>query len=131
MFPTQIWIVMKQSTNLELNEPIMEWYECEMLTHSQQQSQAPKTHKKESTVRLTTRITMLWAPQRSHLYRLKDSIEVKCKKHTQQSTNSTKEAETVNLTENVAKDTFKGSLFDCQENVSHYTYYCLNNQCEY
>ena len=29
MFPTQIWIVMKQSTNLELNEPIMEWYECE------------------------------------------------------------------------------------------------------
>ena len=131
MFPTQIWIVMKQSTNLELNEPIMEWYECEMLTHSQQQSQAPKTHKKESTVRLTTRITMLWAPQRSLLYRLKDSIEVKCKKHTQQSTNSTKEAETVNLTENVAKDTFKGSLFDCQENVSHYTYYCLNNQCEY
>ena len=131
MFPTQIWIVMKQSTNLELNEPIMEWYECEMLTHSQQQSQAPKTHKKESTVRLTTRITMLWAPQRSLLYRFKDSIEVKCKKHTQQSTNSTKEAETVNLTENVAKDTFKGSLFDCQENVSHYTYYCLNNQCEY
>ena len=131
MFPTQIWIVMKQSTNLELNEPIMEWYECEMLTHSQQQSQAPKTHKKESTVRLTTRITMLWVPQRSLLYRLKDSIEVKCKKHTQQSTSSTKEAETVNLTENVAKDTFKGSLFDCQENVSHYTYYCLNNQCEY
>ena len=30
--------------------------ECEILTHSQQQSQAPKTHKKESTVRLTTRI---------------------------------------------------------------------------
>ena len=25
--------------------------------------------------------------------------------------------ETVNLTENVAKDTSKGSLFDCQENV--------------
>ena len=131
MFPTQIWIVMKQSTNLKLNEPIVEWNECEMLTHSQQQSQAPKTHKKESTVRLTTRITMLWVPQRSLLYRLKDSIEVKCKKHTQQSTNSTKEAETVNLTGHVAKDTFKGSLFDCQENVSHYTYYCLNNQCEY
>ena len=81
MLPTQIWIVMKQSTNLELNEPIVEWNECEMLTHSQQQSRAPKTLKKESTVRLTTRITMLWA-------RLKDSIEVKCKKHTQQSTSS-------------------------------------------
>ena len=37
--------------------------ECEILTHSQQQPQAPKTHKKESTVRLTTRITMLWAPK--------------------------------------------------------------------
>ena len=62
--------------------------ESEMLTHSQQQSQAPKTHKKESTVRLTTRITMLWAPQKSLCYRLKVSIEVKCKKHTQQSTSS-------------------------------------------
>ena len=32
-----------------------------------------------------------------------------------------KEAETVNLTENVAKDTFKRSLLDCQENVSNTT----------
>ena len=108
MLPTQIWIVMKQSTNLELNEPIDEVVmNVKRLTHSQQQPQAPKTHKKESTVRLTTRITMLWAPQRSLLYRLKDSIEVKCKKHTQQSTNSTKEAETVNLTENDAKSLSK------------------------
>ena len=30
-----------------------------------------------------------------------------------------KEVETVNLTENVAKDTSKGSLFDCSENVSN------------
>ena len=37
--------------------------ECEILTHSQQQLQAPNAHKKESTVRLTTRITMLWAPK--------------------------------------------------------------------
>ena len=35
MFPTHFWIVMKQSTNLEWNEPIVEWDECEMLTHSQ------------------------------------------------------------------------------------------------
>ena len=85
----KIWIVIKQSTNLELNEPIDEVVmNVKRLTHSQQQSQAPKTHKKESTVRLTTRITMLWVPQRSLLYRLKDSIEVKCKKHTQQSTSS-------------------------------------------
>ena len=37
------------------------------LTHSQQQPQAPNAHKKESTVRLTTRITMLWAPKVSPL----------------------------------------------------------------
>ena len=42
------------------------------LTHSQQQPQAPKTHKKESTVRLTTRITMLCPPPpRSLLYTFK------------------------------------------------------------
>ena len=46
MFPTQIWIVMKQSPNLELNEPIVEWDECEMLTYSQQQSQAQKNSQK-------------------------------------------------------------------------------------
>ena len=57
--------------------------ECEILIHSQQQSQAPNAHKKESTVRLTTRITMLWAPRMSLLYRLKDSIEVKRKTHAQ------------------------------------------------
>ena len=33
------------------------------LTHSQQQPLAPKTQKKMSTVRLATRITMLWAPK--------------------------------------------------------------------
>ena len=72
------------NSNLDCNETINQFgvsdhffggNECEELTHSQQQPQAPKTHKKESTVRLTTRITMLWDPQR---YRLKDSIEVKC-----------------------------------------------------
>ena len=77
--------------------------ECEMLTHSQQKSQAPKTHKKESTVRSTTRITMLWAPQRSLLYRLKDSIEVKCKTRTQQSTSSRESLRPDNLTENAPR----------------------------
>ena len=35
------------------------------LTHSQQQPQAPKTHKKKPTIRLTTRVTMLWTPKGS------------------------------------------------------------------
>ena len=69
------------------------------LAHSQQQPQAPTTHKMESTVRLTTRITMLWGV----LYRLKDSIEVKCKTHTQQSTSSSKSLRPVNLTENAQR----------------------------
>ena len=40
------------------------WNECEELTNSQQQQpQPPNAHKKELTVRMTTRITMLWAPK--------------------------------------------------------------------
>ena len=52
---TQIWIVIKQSTNLELKP----WNECEELTHSQQQPQAPSAHRKKPTIRPITRITML------------------------------------------------------------------------
>ena len=86
----KIWIVIKQSTNLELNEPIDGVVRnVKELTHSQQQPQVPKSHKKKPTIRLTTRVTMLWAPQRSLLYRLLVLDEVKCKKHTQQSTSST------------------------------------------
>ena len=70
MLSTQIWIVIKPSTNLEFNEHSLGGNECEELTHSQQQPQAPKTHKKKPTIRLTTRVTMLWAPQTSLLYRL-------------------------------------------------------------
>ena len=80
MLTTQIWIVMKQSTNLELKDHFLAWNECEILTHSQQQQpQAPNAHEKKPTIRLTTRVTMLWTPQRSLLYRLLDLIEVKCK----------------------------------------------------
>ena len=38
--------------------PLLGENECEILTHSQQQPQAPNAHKKEPTARLTTRITM-------------------------------------------------------------------------
>ena len=92
MLSTQIWIVIKQSTNLELNEHSLGGNECEELTHSQQQPQAPKTHKKKPTIRLTTRVTMLWAPQRSLLCRLLFPVEVKCKTHTQQPTSSSETA---------------------------------------
>ena len=31
--------------------------------HSQQQPQAPSAHKEKPTIRLTTRVIILWAPQ--------------------------------------------------------------------
>ena len=84
----KIWIVIKQSTNLELNEPIDEVVmNVKRLTHSQQQPQAPKTHKKKPTIRQAIR-TVFCALQRSLRYRFLVLDEVKCKKHTQQSTSS-------------------------------------------
>ena len=84
----KIWIVIKQSTNLELNEPIDEVVmNVKKLTHSQQQPQAPKTHKKKPTIREAIR-TFFCALQRSLPYRILVLDEVKCKKHTQQSTRS-------------------------------------------
>ena len=58
------------------------------LTHSQQQPQAPKTHKKKPTIRQAIR-TVFCATQRSLPYRVWVLDEVKCKTHTQQSTGST------------------------------------------
>ena len=84
----KIWIVIKQSTNLELNEPIDEVVmNVKRLAHSQQQLQAPKTHKKKPTIRQAIR-TVFCALQRSLPYRFLVLDEAKCKKHTQQSTSS-------------------------------------------
>ena len=84
----KIWIVIKQSTNLELNEPIDEVVmNVKRPTHSQQQPQAPKTHKRKPTIRQAIR-TVFCALQRSLPYRFLVLDEVKCKKHTQQSTSS-------------------------------------------
>ena len=53
------------------------------LTHSQQQPQGPKTHKKKPTIRQAIR-TVFCAPQRSLSYRFLVLDEVKRKTHTQQ-----------------------------------------------
>ena len=61
---TQIWIVIKQSTNLELKNCFLAWNECEILTHSQQQQpQVPNAHRKKPIITSTTRVTMLLAPK--------------------------------------------------------------------
>ena len=84
----KIWIVIKQSTNLELNEPIDGVVmNVKELTHSQQQPQVPKTHKKKPTIRQAIR-TVFCALQRSLPNRFLVLDEVKCKKPTQQSTSS-------------------------------------------
>ena len=87
MLSTQILIVIKQSTYMELNEHSLGGNECEELTHSQQQPQGPKTHKKKPTIRQAIR-TLFCTHQMSLLYRFFVSVEVKCKTHTQQSTSS-------------------------------------------
>ena len=83
----KIWIVIKQSTNLELNEPIDEVVmNVKRLIHSQQQPQAPKTHKKKPTIRQAIR-TVFCALQRSLPYRFLVLDEVKCKKQTHSAIN--------------------------------------------
>ena len=79
---------MKQSTNLELNEPgFGVGMNAKELTHSQQQPQAQKTHKKKPTIRQAIRIVFC-APQRSLSCRVLVLDEVKCKTHTQQQSQS-------------------------------------------
>ena len=77
--------------------------ECEILTHSQQQPQAPKTHKKESTVRLTTRITMLWSPKGLSFTGLRTQLKSSARHTLSNQQAQVKQPETVNLTENDAK----------------------------
>ena len=81
---TQIWIVIKQLTDLELKTWFLAQKNVKYSHTSQQQPQVPNAHIKKPTIRLTYRVTMVWAPQRSLLYRLLDLDEVKCKTHTQQ-----------------------------------------------
>ena len=126
---TQILIVIKQSTNLELKNCFLAWNGCEIVTHSQQKPQAPNAHKKRPTIRLTTRVTMLWDPQRSLLYRLLVSVKVKCKTHTQQSKAQVKKLRLANLTENAERHTLL--LVVALRMHLTLTYCSLHNQCEY
>ena len=115
---TQIWIVIKQSTNLKLKTWFLALKNVKTLTQSQQQQQpqAPKAHKKKSTVKLTYR-TVFWVSQRCLLYRFLVLDEVKWKTHTQQQRTQLKTwLRLVNLTENVAQHTFKAPCC-CFENA--------------
>ena len=69
---------MKQSTNLELNEHFLGENECEELTHTPTTT-GSKTSQKGVNSQVDYQNHNALGPQRSLLYRLKDSIEVKCK----------------------------------------------------
>ena len=80
------------------------------LTHSQQQPQAPNAHKKKPTIRLTTRVTMLCAPQRSLLFWLLALDEERGRHTLSNQQAQLKEDETVNPTENAPKRHFQRLL---------------------
>ena len=100
------------------------------LTHSQQQQpQAPKFSQKGINGEVDYQNNNALAPQRSLLYRLKDSIQVKYKTHTKQSTSSTqKRLRLVNLIENAQRQ-FQGSLFSCYEYVPYTALATLETRC--
>ena len=73
------------------------------LTHSQQQPQVPKTHKKKPTIRLTTRVTMLWDPKGFFFIGSWSWMKSSARHTLSNQQAQPKEAETVNLIENDAK----------------------------
>ena len=73
------------------------------LTHSQQQPQAPKTHKKKPTIRWTTRVTMLCAPKGPFFTGSWSWMKSSARHALSNEQAQLKEAESVNLTENDAK----------------------------
>ena len=96
------------------------WNECERAHTLTTTTTGSKNSQKEANHQTDYQSRNSLGPQRSLLYRLKDSIEVKCKTHTQQSTNSTqKRLRLVNLSEHASKGHFQGSLFGCFEYVPY------------
>ena len=77
--------------------------EFEELTHSQQQPQAPNAHKKKPTIRLTTRVTMLWAPKGPFFTGSWSWMKSSARHTLSNQQAQLREAETVNLIENDAK----------------------------
>ena len=59
---TQIWIVMKQSTNLELNEPVLEWIECERTHTLTTTTTGSKNSQKEANNQTSNQNSVLCPP---------------------------------------------------------------------
>ena len=104
---TQIWMVMKKSTNLKLKTWFLAWKECENSHTLTTTAMGSKNSQKEVNSQIDLQKSVP-GPQRSLLYRLLVLFEVKCKTHTQQQRPQFKTyLRLVNLTENAAQHTFK------------------------
>ena len=98
MHQIKVWIVMKQSTNLELNEPGF-WVGLNVKdSHTLTTTSEGTKNSRKDTNRLTIR-TVFCFPRRSLPYRFLVLDEVKCKTHTQQQRTRSNSPETVNLTD--------------------------------
>ena len=86
MLTTQIWIVIKQSTNLELKTWSLVWKNVKYSHTLTTTTTGSKCSQKEANNPTDYQCHNAQGPQRSPLYRLMVSVEVKCKTHTQQST---------------------------------------------
>ena len=75
---------MKQSTNLELNEPVLEWNECEKTHTLTTTTTGSKCSQKEANNQTDYQSHNALGPPKPLLYRLLVLDEVKCKTHTQQ-----------------------------------------------
>ena len=74
--------------------------ECERAQTLMTTTTGSKNHKKESTVRLTTRITMLWPPKGLSFTGLRTQLETSARHTLSNQHAQLKEAKTVNLIEN-------------------------------
>ena len=99
-----------------VEELVLAWNECEILTHSQQQPQAPNAHKNKSTVRLTTRITMLWAPKGLSFTGSWSQLRSSARHTLSNQEAQLKQLRLFNLTENDGQHTFKAPCC-CFENA--------------
>ena len=89
------------------------------LTHSQQQPQGPKTHKKKPTIRQAIR-TVFCAPKGPFLTDSWSWMKSSAR-HTLSNQQAQEKPENYQSNRKCTKDTFKGSLFGCKQNVSSTT----------
>ena len=88
----KIWIVINQSTNFELNEPLFVLNECENSHTLRTRTTGTKCSQKEGNNQTDYQSHNALGPQWSLPFRLLVLVEVRCKTRTQESTSSSETA---------------------------------------